>query len=449
MTDNKKYNDKEYIDKNVDSLLELGKPVPKMPEDLKDRIRSRLIQMEPESDKMKIFSLRWSILPLAAAAALIFFIIFPWMGNLSGSITWADVQKQLDQLHSISFRVCVDTEFPEGKKLSYCSNIFQKDPFYKREEWEILKSDITGMEPGSNVTYLAKLAPGRLDTLMLYDKSRKAQVENWLWNANSRREPPFQSILNKVSKSWEIIKKVSEDETKIIGERVINGIPAVGFSFKNLPPKKIHFPDNTTVVQDTLFSYELWVNRNDGTPIMAKGEFEVKILPGDIRRSCAEYKDFHLNVPLDDKLFNMDVPEGWQIIKTQHMTIDYDGNKLAPDVTLKINTMDQKCKITDKDIAGIVQAVETSYSGSNKNDVKVTIELSPKAAENLYKNAKSSMDGIVGDFNNQLRIVAKLNEDDPNLLTFDLSGLNLSLCEIEKRYFTETSHINEEVDLNM
>ena len=59
---------------------------------------------------------RWAMLPLAAAAALILFLLFPWKGDLNGSISWADVQKQLEQVRSVSYKICIWRETPTGEK---------------------------------------------------------------------------------------------------------------------------------------------------------------------------------------------------------------------------------------------------------------------------------------------------------------------------------------------
>lgn len=154
-----------------------------------------------------------------------------------------------------------------------------------------------------------------------------------------------------------------------------------------------------------------------------------------------KYTDIQWDVPLADDLFNPEVPEGWQLSRTQIKTIDYKENKLAPGITLRIYTIDHNWEIIDEDVATIIQAVETTYPNSNKlRDVKVTIELNKEAAQYLYENVNATREGfLTGDFNNELSIVVKHNKDNPNRLTFDLSGLYLSLSNIEKRYFTETS----------
>ncbi|MBN1905249.1 MAG: hypothetical protein JW927_09150 [Deltaproteobacteria bacterium] len=252
--------------------------------------------------------------------------------------------------------------------------------------------------------------------------------------------PPFQSILNTTAKTWEIFKKISEDKTKRIGDRIINGIPAIGFSIEELPPKKLNFPDNSTEIILTILSGELWVTSSNGTPIEA--EINQKIMINNNEgKMIIKYTDIQWDVPLADDLFNPEVPEGWQLSRTQIKTIDYKENKLAPGITLRIYTIDHNWEIIDEDVATIIQAVETTYPNSNKlRDVKVTIELNKEAAQYLYENVNATREGfLTGDFNNELSIVVKHNKDNPNRLTFDLSGLYLSLSNIEKRYFTETS----------
>jgi hypothetical protein len=89
MTNKNEHNDIKHLDNNLDRLLELGEPTPGMPEDLKNQIRSRLVQMAPEPEKKSILTFRWAALPLAAAAVLVLFLLVPWKGDLNSSISWA------------------------------------------------------------------------------------------------------------------------------------------------------------------------------------------------------------------------------------------------------------------------------------------------------------------------------------------------------------------------
>jgi hypothetical protein len=64
MTNKNEHNDIKHLDNNLDRLLELGEPIPGMPEDLKNQIRSRLVRIASEPEKKSILTFRWAALPL-------------------------------------------------------------------------------------------------------------------------------------------------------------------------------------------------------------------------------------------------------------------------------------------------------------------------------------------------------------------------------------------------
>ena len=101
--------------------------------------------------------------------------------------------------------------------------------------------------------------------------------------------------------------------------------------------------------------------------------------------------------------------------------------------------------ITTEDVVGIVQAVETSYPGSNRpNEVKTTIEVSHETAQRLHRYAEAHPDNYIRvNFNDQLNATVELDRSHPNRLSFYLSWLDLSLSEIEERYFTTSIAGNE------
>ena len=443
MTHTNEHYDREYVDKNLDKLLELGEPIPGMPEGLKNQIRSRLVQIAPEPERKSILTFRWAVLPLAAAAALFLFLLVPWKGDLNGSISWADVQNQLEQVRSLSLKACGHTEYTTGKQSTFCGKVYRKDPGLGRSEMEISASEVVGMEPGSNIITITKLEPGRFDLLVLNSESHQAELETWKFNADDWHEPSFQSLINAVSKTWEFFKKITEDETRIVGEGVINGIPVVGFSFDEFPLEAI-FPDNRTLIERTVTFGELWVNRKDGTPVLAEAEVKIDVNSTFSQKVCVEYTDIQWNIPLEESLFNLDAPEGWHLNKKQIETIDYEGNKLAPGVTLDIYAPGQESMITAEDVVGIVQVIQTSYPDSDlPNTIKMTIELSHEAAQRLHDYADTHFGTLIGvNFDDQLKTMVELDMNYPNHISFFLSQLSLSPSEIEERYFTAFTERN-------
>lgn len=425
-------NNNEHPDNNLDRLLELGKPAPKMSEQLKTEIRARLFEIKPETAKRKIFYFRWAVLPLAAASALALFIIFPWLGNISGSVTWADVQKQLEHVNSFSFNGCVHTETPAGERSGMCGSVYYRIPGLFR--MEISATESTGMEPGPGTIYIFKQEPGRTEFMQLNTLSRQARLETWLSNTSEVRQLFYMSFFSPPSEILDLIKKITEDETKIIGPREINGVSAVGFSFV-LDPHGEGAPGSSTTV-----SGKLWVNSDDNTPMIV----EIDELYNGIR-SHAECTDIRINKPLKDHLFEFTIPENYKIKRTIVKTTRYRGNRLKSGVTLEIFSNNNELLITTDDINRLFEVRETTYPDSDAAGMMlVTLELKEEGTQLLQDYTKNHPKGIlIVNFNSQLKAVASSAKNNPERLTFDLSRLDLSLSEIEEKYFTKTLAVDK------
>jgi outer membrane lipoprotein-sorting protein len=440
MTHTNEHDDNAYIDSNLGRLLELGEPIPGMPEDLKNQIRSRLVQIAPEQEKKSILTLRWAMLPLAAAAALVLFLLFPWKGDLNGSISWADVQKQLEQVRSVSYKICIWRETPTGEQETHCSKVYHKDPGLTRAEIGVSASEVVGVKPGSSMIHIFRREPGRADTLVLNLESHNAYLETQLFFVEDGREPPFNLFINTVSMSWKKMKEITEDKTRIIGDRVINGIPTVGFSLDGLPAETIYFPENPAVKEPIATFGELWVNRKDGTPVRA----EIEAHGNDAIKVRHEYTDIQWNIPLEESLFNLDVPVGWHLNKRQIIYYNNMGKKLAPGVTLNSYAPGQESMITAEDVVGIVRAKEISnIDRTTPYETIITIELRQEAAQRLRDYAEAHPDSFIRvKIDDQLNAALALKTNHPNRLAFDLMGLYLPLLEVEEKYFTASTESN-------
>ena len=76
-------------------------------------------------------------------------------------------------------------------------------------------------------------------------------------------------------------------------------------------------------------------------------------------------------------------------------------------------------------------------------DVRITIEMKPEAIQRLRDYARAHPDELmVVNFNGQIKVVPNLYGAGPSQLSFDLSLLDLSLAQLEARYFTTTIERN-------
>jgi outer membrane lipoprotein-sorting protein len=442
MTDKNEHNDIRHMDNNLDRLLELGEPIPSMPEDLKNRIRSRLVHIAPELEKKSILSSRWTVLPLTAAAALVLLLLVPWKGSLNGSISWADVHKHFEQVRTVSFKVCTWIGNATGEQKMSCAKVYLKDPGLLRAEIEVSASEVMGVKPRVSRTYIFRQEPDQYNFLTLNHELHEADFETRLFTVENEREPRFNPFINNVSMSWEKMKEITEDKTRMVGEGEINGIPAIGFSF-DIPLEDFYIPGGYLPVMEQTFG-ELWVNRMDGTPMLAEIEIKIDVNPTLTRKVHLQYTDFQWNIPLEESLFNPDVPEGWRLNEKLIETFDYKGNKLAPGVTLNSFASGQESMITTEDVVGIVQGTQISHIDlPTPDETIITIELSQEAAQRLHDYADTHADYFIRvKIDDELNAALALKTKYPNRLVFDLMGLYLPLSEVEERYFTSPTERN-------
>lgn len=436
MTNIDEQHDHNHLDDNLDRLLKLGEPIPRMPENLKARIRSKLIEMEPASGKRDIFSFRWAAWPLAATAALIFFLILPWQSDLNGTISWADVQKHLDQARTLVAWGCEEITTNNIKEITFRVKTYHKAPGLSRAEFFDSDADPDSVETEPKSITIVKGEPGLIEQLTLYPGAKRAERITHIFRTNGQAISS-QPVINAISESLKFIEKTTADKTNRIGDRVIDDIPVVGFSFE-VSAGDIGASTNYVVGK---VRGEIWVRRDNGLPILAETEFQ-NAQGENIRE---EAYDMQWDVPLDESLFDLNVPEGWSLSQTLFESAEYADTGLAPGVTLQIGSGGQEPMVAAGDVTWIVKA-EQATSPDSKIPVimRITIDLKPEAAQHLRDYADAHPDKIiVVNFNGQINVAANLDAANPTQLSFDLSLLRLSLTELEERYFTTTIERNK------
>ena len=430
MTGRDNDNDRSRLDENLDRLLKLGNPVPGMPEDLKSRIRSRLAEMEPVSRESKFLPGRRLVWPLAAAAVLVFFIVF-WNSGSRTSIVWADVRGQIDRVHTLTLSARTRTPAATAVRVPGYYRIYYKDPGFARAE-EYPPDTVPGSagEAPRKIT-IVKREPDHSEGIVLYPGARRAEQFESVFFADSF-QPTSQSPIDLASFNWELMKEITSDQTRRIGDRVINGIRAVGFEFE--------IPDRLFGRQGGQGRAQLWAAEDTGTPLLIEVEYRNPY--GQI--TPTEFSDIRWNVPLEESLFDVAVPEGWGVSRTRTESAEYANARLAPGITLQIGP-DGRAPLTEtEDIIGVVRGEQITHPSSEiPRAVQITIKMRPEAMQRLRDYTRANPDKlIVVDFNRQIKVAANLKEDDPSLLYFDLSLLDLPLANLEAIYFTTTIERN-------
>ena len=430
MTHMDKRHDPNCLEDNLDRLIKRGESFPRMPEDLKSRIMSRLAEVESVSIKKHILSGSRTVWALAAAAALVFFIVF-WNGGSPTAIVWADVQGHLDQIHTLTLSGLTGISSTTGMRITGRIKVYYKDPGLARTEEYPPDSGSGSAEAEPRKITISRREPGSSEGVTLYPGANGAELVDSVLLSDGPKlqsQPP----MDLASFNWQLMKEITADKTRRIGDRVINDSQAVGFEFE--------IPNQVYVDPDRQVRTQLWASGDDGTPLLVEVEYRDPI--GQNMRT--EYSDFQWNVPLDEGLFDLAVPQGWSVSRIRTETVEYANAGLAPGVTLQIGPEAQEPLIETEDVVRVVWGQQITHPDSGiPLDVRLTIELKPEAIQRLRDYARANPDElIVVDFNGQIKVVPNLYGAGPSQLSFDLSMLDLSLAELEERYFTTTIERN-------
>ncbi len=427
MSNTNETRDQGCLDNNLDRLLELGEPAPGMPEDLKVRIRSKLTEAGRESVKKRILPRGWALWPVAATIIAAVILIVLWYGNSSKAIAWADVQGRLNQVHTMTCSSFGDISEPTGMRITGRCKVYYKDPGLARtEEYPPDSSPGSGDEKPKKIT-IVRWKPGSMRGLILYPESFRVELSESVFLTDGPK-PPSMPPMDHASFNWELMKEITADKTRRIGDRVINGIHAVGFEFE-MPYWAYENPDRKARAQ-------LWASGYDGTPLLV----EVEYRDPQGQNMHREWSDFRWNAPLDESLFDFAVPEDWSLSRVWTESAAYANAGLAPGVTLQIGP-DGRAPLTGtEDVVRVVRGDQGTLLDSEVPPaVRVTVELKPEAIQRLRDYAGAHpKELIIVDFNRQLKVIANLYGDGRSQLYFDLSLLDLPLAELEKRYFTTT-----------
>ena len=384
-----------------------------------------------ESVKKRIFPSRWAAWPVAATVMAAVILIVLWYGNSSKAIAWADVQRRLNQVHTMIYSGLTEISEPTEMQITRRFKACYKDPGLARiEEYLPDSSPGSGEEKPSKITNI-RWEPGSCMGLTLYPESGRAELYESVFLTNGPK-PPFLPPVDLASAIWELMENITADKTRPIGDRVINGISAVGFEFD--------VPDWAFSKLDRKVHAQLWASGKDGTPLIIEGEYQ----DPQGQNMHTEISDFRWNVPLDESLFDLFVPEGWSLSRIRTESAEYANAGLAPGITLQIGP-DGRAPLTEtEDVVRVVRGEQITHPDSDiPPDVRIMIELKPEAIQRLrdYANANPK-ELIIVDFNGQIRVVPNLYGAGPSQLSFDLSLLNLPLANLEAIYFTTTIERN-------
>jgi hypothetical protein len=403
-----------------------------------DQTMQKIHEMHEDHQAKRKIS-RWFVLsPLAAAAALALFLTFflPW--GSPGTISWADVQKQLEQIHTMTARFGGENTTYGYKKL------YIKDSSFRRIELYEPNDDLSAFKPEPDWVFILKNEAGLTKGLTLHPDSRWAEM--WTGNTHSYGPEPslqiqenittLQQFLKYTFGVWNQIQKITANETKPIGSQIINNKPAVGFSFE-LPAKEL----GLDIWEPLKIPGKIWASRHNGVPLLIELEFNL----GTLRNIHIIVSDIQWNAPVDEKLFDLTPPVGWRVSNHLDDSIEYTNINLRLGVTLNIGPEWQKPLATAGDVTGLVRTERSTDPNVDPSCTGlITIELIPAAAKRLHNYANAHPDKpIIVNFNGEIKAAAKLDAAHPAQVSFDITPLSISMFNMEEKFTTAAIEKNK------
>jgi hypothetical protein len=314
-----------------------------------------------------------------------------------------------------------------------------KDPGFRRSEIYDIEDDFKTIKPEPQWVCILKSEPEQSTWMALHPDSHWAEM--WTEISHAYGQEPSNELLERVLpqgnfnfnyalEQWQQIKKITEDNTKRIGSKVINGKPAIGFSVE-VPSQRLGLGD----LAPAIIPGKIWVGRDDGVPMLIELEHKIGLSDHEGRFVTS---DIQWNVPIDEKLFKQAAPVGWGLSRHMEDSIEYAGIGLSPSVTLEIGPEGQRSLVTAGDVAGLVKAERTANPDYNPGSTGIiTIELTPSAAKRLHDYAEAHPGKpVFVNFNSEIKVEAKMDIVHPAQLSFDISPLGLSMFRLEEIYTT-------------
>ena len=272
MNDDRKIPAEQIVDRAASALRET--PVPTGPP--VESIQAVLAAGEAAGKPLKLKTFRERIFAMnrftkIAAAVVICAAVAAlaiWLGTPE-SAAWADVQEKIRKAHTLT---CTITVRQEGKLLLEGRMIF-KEPGLVRQE-------MTKPERAINVINSKE---GRV--LSLSPKEKKAIL------IDMAGMPEGMTNKQKDQDYLRQLKDLVEKSQTALGEKEIGGKKAKGYKVKRKGQ-----------------AFDIWVDARTGDLL----EMEMRMLPA---KMVVTMSDFEFDKPLDDELFSVEVPEGYEVVR--------------------------------------------------------------------------------------------------------------------------------------
>lgn len=424
----------EELERNIGTLLNRVPTDLHMPEEEKAVVLSvllaeagRIRQRQPVIEQRRHMKMKQvSVFVAALAAAAVIATAILWLVSSPQGIVWADVVRNLNRASSVSATMTVDQRSENGKSSWLVYRSYNKAPDRERVEIYALFED--GKPPEELSAQRIKeirINSGIIDHGFTSIHLFPAQKRGVKTTAIFRGKTPGPSYVEISDRYWRFVQRITTDQTRRIGERLLNGVKVVGFEASlslmeealGLPPAD---PAKGTI--------RIWVNAANGLPVVIESE------DGN---SSGRMSDISLNPQLPDSLFNDSACSGYQMVENKTESVHMTGASLKTGVSFSIAAPGKAPMVTSSDVVDIPWALSKS-SSDQSSALLVGLKLKTAAYARLvafYKQDSRPCAWI--DLNNEFRIKfcgPGPSDKSDSSIAINLTSLGLSLEQFMARY---------------
>ena len=420
---------RDQLENNLERLLSRTPPNLTMPPAGKARILEALKAQETERNpKLRLIARKGQAMitskrtpwATAAAAAIILVLIGLWPSGAQNGIAWANVVEQLNAVRTLTGHITSKGTPGSGTRDTRTAKFFYKDPGRSRTE---------SYAPSGAVESIVIITRGEQQStqVRLLPQEQTAHRTTHLFSGDvGDLRPP--NVLYLAEDSWSRLVFITTDATREIGERNIEGIPAVGFE---TPLEELFDTSSPERPRGTL---RVWADRETAVPLAVEAQYR------DGRGFPYETTIDHIewDLPLDNDLFELPHLDGWKFEDNTVKTVGFTKTRLKKGVTVRAGLSGGPAVLTEEDIAAVLSGKRVEAPGGEQPPrVTITMTLTAQAGEKLSEfTAKHQGKRATIDFNDEVQIELTIGGVIRDRMQIDISSLGMTLEGFEDRYLT-------------
>lgn len=418
----------EHLESNVEKLLGGLEPRLTLAEENKAKILAAL-----QADPARRRSVRAYWLTAAAAVLIVAVAILrPW--GVSDGLAWADVAGHLVEATTLDGWVVAESRVPGGPTTYNVTRLRQKDP--NRNRGDHFGVSDSAPRPPFPDSFPSERAEWSRITVSGRDRSSSTHIS---WPQRSVRRTTYtysgtelaardELPREMVTEAWQRLRNLAHDRTRVIGEREIDGIPAVGFETElSAVFGSVAQPMPEGVIR-------VWAARGSGAPL----EIEVEAQgPGGV---ATRFRMTGLvwNAPLQDELFEFVPPHGWRLEAQRVLFAGFEKTSLTPGITLLARSGDGTTLLTESDVVQVASGTEIHQEIDADPVRTIFLTLTPQAGERLEAFTSRNLDQPVElDFNGEIRYSIRIGGVIREQMQLDITALGKTLEEFEAEYLAD------------